>query len=326
MILTTTEKQELAKKLGVKKSDIQESPFEENILLVENSKGYAVVNKADIGKDFKDKIINTYGLEYFIDAALTTEQKNKMLDDLGANIISNTESFITDNEFHILDNMEEFNNEEGPTYTEISTYIYDQEPVLKPGDLQNAEALWDAEILFIPPYYNDEFKKNIVEKYGLNADKITSYIYKNFISAVDMLSDYSESISLGDKMIYRRDVEYVNEAELELETKISNDMLPVIEEAVSEGDYWHGYEHSIDETSPHGYDINIYFTNEEDMKDGVTIVAYGLKVDTSEDAKPGVYLVDTENTIHSFVLTEEEIKKLISSNKKNKSTANTTKK
>jgi len=320
MILTSIEKQDLAKKLGVKKSDIQESPFEDNILLVENTKGYAVVNKADIGKNFKDKIVNTYGLEYFIDSALTIDQKNKMLNDLGVDIISNTETFIEDNRLHILDNMQEFNNEEGPTYTDISTYVYDQEPVLIPGDLKNAQALWDAEILFIPPYYNDEFKKNIVERYGLNPDKITSYIYKNFISAIDMLSDYSESISLGDKMIYRRDVEYVNEVELALEKEITSDMLPILETATEEGDFWHGYDHSIEETSPNGYDINIYLKNDEDMTDGVSIVAYGLKVDTSEDAKPGVFLVDTENILHSFTLTEEEVKKLITTSNQKKAT------
>jgi len=326
MILSSVEKQELAKKLGVKKSDILESPFEDNILLIENSKGYAVVNKADIGKNFKDKIVNTYGFEYFIDTALTMEQKNKMLDELGSDIIQNTESFITDNEFIILDNMEECNHEEGTNYTEISEYIAEQESVLKPEDLQNPKALWEAEVLFIPAYYNDEFKKNIIERYGLNEDNIISYIYKNIISANEMLSDYSESISLGDKMLYRRDVEYINEKEIALEKQISEDMLPVIEEAIDEGDYWHGYEHSIEDTSPNGYDINIYLNNEENLKDGVTIVAYGLKVDTSEDAKPGIYLVDTENILHSFVLSEEDAKKLITTAKQKKEISTSTKK
>lgn len=106
------------------------------------------------------------------------------------------------------------------------------------------------------------------------------------------------------------------------EKDIIDTIKPVIEEAVNAGDFWHGCERNVDDRSPLGFDLNVFWTDDENIYDGISITAYGLKEDTSEDSKDGVYLIDMDNTLENMYIEYKYIEKYVSQESKNYSDEN----
>lgn len=327
-LLSKQELKELAIDLNVSVDKITQSPFDNEILLVNNSIGYRVIERNDI----KDKILEWFesqgSPEYFLAEILGKREANQVVDELGVDLIVSVDKFVEDSNRKILEdwneekeeliklNKEEWEDLKQGEYKEytFSDFISDEYDLLE-SDLNNPKKLWEKELVFIPAEYDFEYSDNIIKQYGINDEVVYKYIYKHFANDKSILSDYSEKHIINDKLIYKKDAEYIKEKDLELEKKVTKKLSQVIEEAIEKPEYWNGSDEMICETSPFGYDIKIEMINEEDTKDGIRVTAYGLKEDTAEDRTEGVYLIDTDNELVVFTLTEKEIKKMINNSK-----------
>jgi len=109
---------------------------------------------------------------------------------------------------------------------------------------------------------------------------------------------------------HNTDIELINKSEIKdlQKTIVLKSIKPFLSEAIKSYDYWYGFNNKLDTYFfTEACDINIYWTDDNDIHKGISIALYGLK----KDEETNKHLIDTNNELALLELSYEEIKDYI---------------
>jgi hypothetical protein len=180
-------------------SAIKQDSEEEDYLNI-YGKTYVVIKKEDV-RERMISWVEGMAFEYLFSINGFPISFSELLEELSYNIIKNKSLFVQDARSCIFSEYNDYRSE----YSSLEDYVK-QALGLEIEDLQSVEKIWDAEILALPTFTDqNEFLIN-AKPYGIDDEAIYSEIV-NHLEDYDVLGDYGKEgkFDLGNVVIYKKD-------------------------------------------------------------------------------------------------------------------------